>query len=215
MAGYYGGFLDTAVMRTSELFQVLPTFILAAVIVALSGPGLVQVVGVISVLAWPQTARLIRGEVLRVKEMEYVYAVRCLCYSESVILAREVIPNAITPTLALGTLIVGQAMLLEAGLSFLGLSNPDVMSWGRMLNSGQRFLSNAWWLSFFPGCAILVTVPSSKPILVEPTPRLVLKSRENAAGLGASLAIRPKLRVWPSHLIAPSSADSLALATSV
>lgn len=158
MAGYYGGFLDTAVMRTSELFQVLPTFILAAVIVALSGPGLVQVVGVISVLAWPQTARLIRGEVLRVKEMEYVYAVRCLGYSESVILAREVIPNAITPTLALGTLIVGQAMLLEAGLSFLGLSNPDVMSWGRMLNSGQRFLSNAWWLSFFPGCAILVTV---------------------------------------------------------
>ena len=158
LAGYYGGLLDTAVMRVAELFQVIPTFILAAVIVALSSPGLVQIVGVISVLAWPQTARLIRGEVLRVKEMEYVYAVRCLGYSESVILAREVIPNSIAPTLALGTLIVGQAMLLEAGLSFLGLSNPDVMTWGRLLNSGQRFLANAWWLSFFPGCAILLTV---------------------------------------------------------
>jgi len=158
ISGYYGGWLDLIVMRITEVFQVVPSFILAAVIVALSGPGLTRIVAVIALLAWPQAARVMRGEVMRVKQLEFVEAVRCLGYKEGYILLREVIPNAVSPTLAIGTLIVGQAILLEAALSFFGLSNPDLVSWGRMLNSGQRFLFNAWWLSFFPGTAILITV---------------------------------------------------------
>jgi peptide/nickel transport system permease protein len=158
MAGFYGGLLDLVFMRVSEIFQVVPSFILAAVIVALSGPGLSQVVAVIALLAWPQVARLMRGEVMRVKQLEFVDAVRCLGIRESTILAAEVAPNALTPALAAGSLIVGHAILLEAALAFFGLSSVDIVSWGRMLNSGQRFLFNAWWLSVFPGAAIFMTV---------------------------------------------------------
>jgi peptide/nickel transport system permease protein len=156
--GYYGGWLDLVVMRVAEIFQVVPSFILAAVIVALSGPGLTRIVAVIALLAWPQVARVMRGEVIRVKNLEFVDAVRCLGIAERRILFAEVIPNAIAPSLALGTLVVGQAILLEASLSFFGLSSPEIVSWGRMLNSGQRFLFNAWWLSVFPGLAIFATV---------------------------------------------------------
>lgn len=157
-AGFYGGWLDTAVMRVSEFFQVIPSFILAAVIVAMTGTGLAQIIAVVSLLAWPQVARVMRGEVMRVKQLEFVDAVRCLGLPERAVLTGEVMPNAVAPVLAVGTLIVGQAILLEASLSFLGLSSAELVSWGRMLNSGQRFLFNAWWLSFFPGTAIFVTV---------------------------------------------------------
>jgi len=157
-AGFYGGVLDLLFMRVSEIFQVVPSFILAALIVALSGPGLPQVVAVISLLAWPQVARLMRGEVMRLKHLEFVDAVRCLGTREFTILASEIIPNALAPALAAGSLIVGQAILLEAALSFFGLSSAEIISWGRMLNSGQRFLFNAWWLSVFPGAAIFFTV---------------------------------------------------------
>jgi len=157
-AGFYGGWLDLAVMRVSEMFQVVPSFILAAVIVALSGTGLTQVVAVIVLLAWPQIARITRGEVMRVKQLEFVDAVRCLGVREWTLLATEVVPNAMAPVLAAGTLVVAQAILLEASLSFLGLSSADIVSWGRMLNAGQRFLFNAWWMSVFPGLAIFLTV---------------------------------------------------------
>jgi peptide/nickel transport system permease protein len=157
-AGFYGGWLDTLVMRVSEFFQVIPGFILAAVIVAMTGTGLAQIIAVVGLLAWPQVARVMRGEVMRVKQLEFVDAVRCLGVSEHRVLIGEVIPNAVAPVVAVGTLIVGQAILLEASLSFLGLSSAELVSWGRMLNSGQRFLFNAWWLSLFPGAAIFVTV---------------------------------------------------------
>lgn len=157
-AGFYGGWFDTVVMRVAEFFQVIPSFILAAVIVAMTGTGLGQIIAVVSLLAWPQVARVMRGEVMRVKQLEFVDAVRCLGLPERSVLVGEVIPNAVAPVLAVGTLIVGQAILLEAALSFLGLSSAELVSWGRMLNSGQRFLFNAWWLSFFPGTAIFVTV---------------------------------------------------------
>lgn len=157
-AGFYGGWIDVVVMRISEFFQVIPSFILAAVIVAMTGTGLAQIIAVVGMLAWPQVARVMRGEVLRVKQLEFVDAVRCLGISERHVLFGEVIPNAVAPVVAVGTLIVGQAILVEASLSFLGLSSAELVSWGRMLNSGQRFLFNAWWLSFFPGAAIFLTV---------------------------------------------------------
>jgi peptide/nickel transport system permease protein len=158
IAGYAGGVIDVVVMRFTETFQVVPGFILAVVIVAISGPGLLTVTAVIALLAWPQVARVLRGEVLRIKRLEYVDAVRCLGIPETKILIGEVLPNAIAPVIAVGTLIIGEAILLEAALSFLGLSSPEIVSWGKMLNSGQRFLFQAWWLSLFPGTAIFATV---------------------------------------------------------
>jgi peptide/nickel transport system permease protein len=158
VAGFYGGWLDTAVMRISEFFQVIPSFVLAALIVALAGPGLTQIIVVVGLLAWPQVARVMRGEVIRVKQLEFVDAVRCLGIEEHRVLLGEVVPNAVVPVLAISTLIVGQAILLEASLSFLGLGSVELVTWGRMLNSGQRFLFNAWWLSVFPGTAIFLTV---------------------------------------------------------
>jgi len=118
---------------------------------------LTQIV-VVGLLAWPQVARVMRGEVIRVKQLEFVDAVRCLGIEEHRVLFGEVIPNAVAPVLAISTLIVGQAILLEASLSFLGLGSVELVTWGRMLNSGQRFLFNAWWLSVFPGAAIFLTV---------------------------------------------------------
>lgn len=158
VAGFYSGILDLTFMRISEMFQVVPSFIVAAVIVALLGAGLTQVIIVIALLAWPQVARVMRGEVVRIRQLEFVDAVRCLGEREGMILYCEIIPNALAPVVAVGTLIVGGAILLEASLSFLGLSNPDVISWGRMLNTGQHYLFSAWWISFFPGVAILLTV---------------------------------------------------------
>lgn len=158
VAGYFGKAVDSLAMRISESFQVLPTFILAALIVALVGAGLDRVIAVIALLAWPQTARLMRAQVLRVKQLDFVDAARCLGIGEWTIMLREVIPNAFAPVLATATLTIGDAILIEAGLSYLGLSDPSVVTWGRMLNSGQRFLFEAWWLSIFPGLAIFLTV---------------------------------------------------------
>ncbi len=158
IAGYVGGLIDTVLMRIAEFFQVMPTFILAVAIIALAGPGLTRVIAVIALLSWPQTARLARGEVLRVGQLDFIAAVRSLGIPEWRILLGEVIPNAIGPVIALGMLIVGYAILLEASLGYLGLSSPAIVSWGRMLSVGQRYLFSAWWLSVFPGLAILATV---------------------------------------------------------
>ena len=158
VAGYFGRAVDSLAMRVSESFQVLPTFILAALIVALLGAGLDRVIAVIALLAWPQTARLMRAQVLRVKQLDFVDAARCLGINEWSIMLREVIPNSFAPILATATLTIGDAILIEAGLSYLGLSDPTIVTWGRMLNSGQRFLFEAWWLSIFPGLAIFLTV---------------------------------------------------------
>lgn len=160
VSAYGGTRVDTVIMRGTEFFQVMPSFILAAVIVSLWGPGLSRVTLVIALLSWPQVARLMRGEVLRVRSMGFVDAARCLGLSDRAILWREIVPNAITPIITVAALIVSQAILLEAGLSYFGLSSPDDASWGKMLNSGQRFVYQAWWLSVFPGALIFLTVLS-------------------------------------------------------
>lgn len=158
LGGFFGGLTDAVVTRLAEFFQVMPTFILAVVIVALAGPGLIRLVAVIALLSWPQTARVVRGEVLRLSRLDFVDALRCVGITEWRILTFEIIPNAVGPVFALSALIVGNAILLEASLSFLGLSDPSVISWGRLLSAGQRFLFSAWWLSLFPGLAIFLTV---------------------------------------------------------
>jgi peptide/nickel transport system permease protein len=158
VAGYLGGWADTLLMRVAEFFQVMPTFILAVLIVSIVGPGLTRIVAIIALLSWPQTARVARGEVLRVSQLDFVDSVRCLGIPGWRILITEILPNAVGPALAIATLIMAHAILLEASLSFLGLSAPDVISWGRMLSIGQHYLFTAWWLSVFPGLAIFLTV---------------------------------------------------------
>jgi len=158
IAGYYGGWVDLAIMRVTEVFQSLPNFVLATLVVAMLGTGESRVVLVIAALAWPQTARLMRSEVLRVKGLDFVNAARCVGRTERWILLREVVPNCLATVVALGTLIVAEAILLEASLSYFGLTDPDTISWGALLTSGQRFIYQAWWLSIFPGTAIFLTV---------------------------------------------------------
>lgn len=160
LAGFVGGRFDMIAMRITELFQVMPTFVLATLIVALAGPGEFRVIMVIAILAWPEAARLMRGEVIRLKNLGFVEAARCLGISEMRILIFEVVPNALAPVVAASTLTAAFAILLEAALGFLGLSSSDTISWGVTLNSGQRLLYSAWWMSVFPGAAIFLTALS-------------------------------------------------------
>lgn len=157
-AGFRGGVVDMAVMRIAEMFQVFPAMILAALVIALLGASFTNVVLVIVLLAWPQTARVARNEAMRLKEMDFVHAARTLGHSRLRVLLFEVVPNLLSPVIALGTLIVGEAILLEASLSFLGLGAQGTASWGRMLNEGWQVIFQGWWLSVFPGLAIFLTI---------------------------------------------------------
>lgn len=158
LAGYYGGWLDSALMRISEFFQIIPRFFLAILIVALLGGGLEKTILVIGALSWPSVARITRAQFLSLKESEMVESARAIGFSDRHIILKEILPNAIAPAIVQGTLDVSEAILLEAGLSFFGLSNPDAPSWGELLNRAQPFLRTAWWMSLFPGLAIFMTV---------------------------------------------------------
>jgi peptide/nickel transport system permease protein len=158
LAGYYGGLLDSILMRVSEFFQIIPRFFFAILIVALLGGGLEKTILVIGGLSWPAVARIIRAQFLALKERELVESARAIGFGDWHIIVKEILPNAIPPAIVQGTLDISEAILLEAGLSFFGLSNPDAPSWGEMLSRAQPFLRSAWWMSLFPGCAIFLTV---------------------------------------------------------
>jgi peptide/nickel transport system permease protein len=157
-AGFYGGSLDGLLMRVTELFQTIPQFFLALVIIALAGPGLGKVIFVIGILGWPLTARLVRAEFLSLKAREFVEAARALGIGDLRMILRVILPNALPPVVVTASLEVARAILLEAGLSFFGLGDPNFVSWGTMLNNAQGFLRRAWWMSVFPGAAIFVAV---------------------------------------------------------
>ncbi len=158
VGGYFGGRIDTLLSRVTEIFQVMPTFVLAALVVAMAGTGMLKVIFIIAILAWPQSARVMRAQVMKMKSMEFVDALRCLGVPERKILWNEILPNAIPPVIPVGTLVIGQAILIEASLAFFGLTSPEVASWGRLLTSGQQYFYFAWWLTVFPGLAIVITV---------------------------------------------------------
>lgn len=159
LSGYFGGGLDTFLMRLTELFQMIPRFFLALVIVALTGKGIIKLVFVIGILSWPPTARLVRAQFLSLREQGFVEAGRAQGFSHAVLIFREILPNAMPPAIVQATLDVGQAILLEANLSFFGLGDPSTLSWGTMLHNAQKFLlSGAWWLSISPGFCIFITV---------------------------------------------------------
>lgn len=158
LSGYLGGWVDDVLMRGTELFQVLPRFFLALVVIAFFGPGLDRLVLLLGLTSWPLLARVIRAEVFALRHREFVDAARVQGASRTRILLREILPNALPPGIALLGLVVAQVILIEASLGFLGLGDPNVTSWGALASEAQRFLRVAWWLSLFPGLAILVAV---------------------------------------------------------
>ena len=177
MAGYYGGLVDEILMRVTEFFQVLPSLILAMVLVALFTPSLYMIAIAIGVASWQSTARLARAEFLRLKELEYVKAGRTIGATDRRLIWVVILPNALPPLIVSATLIVGVAILFEAGLSFLGLGDPNIMSWGLMIGSSREYIFDSWWSATFPGAAIFLSVLSVSLI-----------------GDGLNDALNPKLR---------------------
>lgn len=158
IAGFFGGIVDEILMRITEFFQVLPALLFAMVLVALFSPTLGVVAIAIGSVSWPGTARLARAEFMRLRNLEYVSAARTMGASPTRLIFREILPNALPPLIVSATLIVGTAILFEAGLSFLGLSDPNTMSWGLMIGSNRQYVLDAWWAVTFPGIAIFLTV---------------------------------------------------------
>jgi len=158
LAGNFGGWVDTALSRVTELFQVLPALLFAMVLVTLFTPSLTVVIFAIGIVAWTGTARLARAEFMRLRHLEYANAARAMGAGPLRLMLREILPNALPPLIVSATLIVGSAILFEAGLSFLGLSDANVMSWGLMIGSNRRNILECWWAVTFPGAAIFLTV---------------------------------------------------------
>jgi peptide/nickel transport system permease protein len=160
ISGYFGGLLDDALMRMTEVFQTIPRFFLAMVAVAFFGANIWNIIFAIAILSWPVTARLARAEYMTLRSREFIVAARVLGVSTTTILVTEILPNAASPVIVNGTLQVAQAMLLEAGLSYLGLGDPNSVSWGLMLYQAQPVLRSAWWMAVFPGLGIFLGVLS-------------------------------------------------------
>lgn len=160
IAGYYGGRIDTAVMRVTEFFQTIPTFIGAIVIVAVLGSTLPNVVGAIAIVSWAPLARLVRAEVISVKNREFTSACLALGMSDMRIMLVQILPNVLSTITVAGSLMVATAILFESGLSFLGLGDPNIMTWGFMIGAGRAAIRTAWWMVTIPGIAVLLTVLS-------------------------------------------------------
>ena len=158
IAGYTGGKVDDALMRFTEFFQTVPSFALAIVLVAIMQPSIVSIVAAIAIVSWPPVARLVRGEVLSLRSREYVQAAIVTGHSNGWIIWREILPNTLSPIIVLASLMIATAILLESSLSFLGLGDPNLMSWGYMVGAGRTVIRQAWWITVFPGIAILLTV---------------------------------------------------------
>ena len=158
VAGYYGGLIDDALMRFTEFFQTIPSFLFAIVLIAILSPSAANVVIAIATVSWPPIARVVRGEVLTVKSRDFVQAAIVAGQGDAAILLKQILPNTLSPLIVTGSLLVATAILVESALSFLGLGAPNLMSWGFMIGAGRSFMREAWWLVTVPGVAILLTV---------------------------------------------------------
>ena len=158
VAGFYGGLVDEALMRIAEFFQVLPALLFAMTLVSLYGPDLLTIALAIGVVSWPPVARLTRAEFLRIRQLDYVRASRAVGASDARLIWRVILPGALPPLIVAATLAVGAAILFEAGLAFLGLGDPNTMSWGLMIGANRDFVLEAWWAVTLPGVAIFMTV---------------------------------------------------------
>ena len=176
-SGYYGGRLDDLLMRVTEIFQTIPSFIFAILLVAIMKPSIASIVIAIAVVSWPGVARLVRGEFLALKNREFVQACHTLGMNDLRIMMREILPNCLSPIIVVGSLMVATAILIESGLAFLGLGDPNIMSWGFQIGAGRTMLRSALWVCTFPGISILITVLAI-----------------NLVGEGLNDALNPRLR---------------------
>jgi len=158
LAGYYGSYKDEILMRITEVFQVVPRLFLALAAVAIVGPTVWNVIWVIGLTSWPTTARLVRAEFLSLRERPFVEASKGLGAGDIQVIWGEIFPNATSSIVVNSSFEVARAIVLEAGLSFLGLGDANVASWGRTLQEAQSYLQRAWWTSLFPGLFIALTV---------------------------------------------------------
>lgn len=159
LAGYFRGYVELVIMRTVDLLLAFPRLILLLAIIALFKPSIFLLVAVLGLTGWMGTARIVRGEVLSLREREFILAARALGYRSPRILFRHIIPNVLAPVIVAATLNIGSTIMIEASLSFLGLGvQPPMASWGSMINDGREALTSAWWIATFPGLAVLITV---------------------------------------------------------
>jgi peptide/nickel transport system permease protein len=159
-AGFFGGKTDAALLRLVELFQTVPTFLLVIVIIAIGEPRVGVIALAIGLASWPTVARLVRAEFRALREADFVMAARSLGYGNARIIIREILPNALPSVIVTASVMVANAILTEAGLSFLNMRDPNLVSWGGMIGDGRDFLRTAWFLTALPGGAIALTVLS-------------------------------------------------------
>ena len=177
LGGYFGGWLDDLLVRLTELVQTVPTFLFVIVIVAIGQPSVRVIVLAIGLASWPVIARLVRAEFRALRASEFVLAARSQGFGDAWIITREILPNALPPVVVTTSVLVATAILQESALSFLGMGDPNVVSWGSMIGEGRELLRTAWYLSAVPGLAIVLSVLSL-----------------NLVGDGLNDAFNPRLR---------------------
>ena len=160
IGGYAGGWIDAVLVRLTELFQTVPSFLLVIVIVAIGQPSIPVIALAIGISSWPAVARLVRAQFRALRNADFVAASRVLGNTNLHIILREILPNALAPIVVSTSVMVANAILIEAGLSFLNMGDPNVVSWGSMIGDGRSLLRTAWFLTALPGAAIAVTVLS-------------------------------------------------------
>lgn len=158
VSGYYGGLLDDALMRLTEVFQTVPNLIFLLTLVAVLGPAIENVVMGIGLISWTSVARMVRAEFMTLREREFVLAGRAMGMTDLRIILTQILPNAIPPIIVMSSLIVAGAVLFESALSFLGLSDPNIASWGGLIGQGRLLIRTSWYICALPGLAILLTV---------------------------------------------------------
>jgi len=158
LGGYFGGWVDDLVVRITELFQTVPSFLLVIVVVAIGQPSVPVIVTAIGLASWPVIARLVRAEFRSLRESDFVLAARSQGFSPWRIIVQEMLPNALPPVIVTTSVLVATAILIESALSFLGMGDPNAVSWGSMIGQGRELLRTAWFLTALPGGAIVLTV---------------------------------------------------------
>lgn len=159
IAGYFGGKIDGLIMRFTDMVLAFPRLVLLIMIVALFSPSIAVIITVLGLTQWPNTSRIVRGDVLSLREREFIQAAHALGFGKARIIFKHLIPNVLAPVIVTATLGIGNTIVLEAGLSFLGLGvQPPIPSWGNMVADGRDSLLGAWWVATFPGLTIVLTV---------------------------------------------------------
>lgn len=178
VAGFFGGKTDRFISEVINVFLMIPSFFLILIIISLFGSSMTNVMIVIGITSWPSNARLMRVQAMALKERTFIKSVMAIGETKPSILFRYIIPNGIFPVVANTTLSIAGAILTEAGLSFLGLGDPNVVSWGQMIFEGKAYMASAWWISTFSGLATVLLVVSFYLI-----------------GDGLNIVLNPKLQI--------------------